>query len=89
MKKLLIIIGVVSVAAVSANIISGCKASQAVAAKSGATLWGENCVRCHNTPSPTDFGDVQWETIGMHMKLRANLTDEEQKKVVEFLQSAN
>jgi hypothetical protein len=89
MKKFLIIVIAISVAALTGNIISGCKASQSVASKSGATLWGENCVRCHNTPSPTDFGDVQWEIIGMHMKLRANLTDEEQKKVVEFLQSAN
>ncbi|TAL40862.1 MAG: cytochrome c [Chitinophagaceae bacterium] len=78
-----------SVITATVNSISGCTVSQAVAAKSGATLWGENCLRCHNTPSPTDFSDAQWETIGMHMKLRANLTNDEIKKVVEFLKSAN
>jgi cytochrome c1 len=89
MKKLLIIMAVILITAATVNIISGCKATLAISAKSGATLWGENCQRCHNTPSPSDFSDGQWETIGMHMKLRANITDDEVKKVVEFLQSAN
>jgi cytochrome c1 len=88
MKKIIIIIAIFSSAA-AISIISSCKATQAISAKSGATLWGENCQRCHNTPSPSDFSDGQWETIGMHMKLRSNITDDEVKKVVEFLQSAN
>lgn len=89
MKKLIITLIVFSFVTVAIGIISGCTVSQAISAKSGATLWGENCLRCHNTPTPTDFSDAQWETIGMHMKLRANLTDKEVKKVVAFLQSAN
>ncbi len=89
MKKLIITLTVFSVVTTAVSIISGCTATQAVSAKSGAKLWGENCLRCHNTPLPTDFSDAQWETIGMHMKLRANLTDDEVKKVVAFLQSAN
>ncbi|KAA3616791.1 MAG: cytochrome c [Calditrichaeota bacterium] len=57
--------------------------------KPGALLWGENCVRCHNGPSPTAFSDVQWETIAMHMRVRASLTAVETEKVVEFLKMAN
>ncbi len=57
--------------------------------KTGVQLWSENCNRCHNAPSPTDFSDAKWETIGAHMKIRANLTDGEVDKIVEFLQSAN
>ncbi len=57
--------------------------------KSGAQLWGENCVRCHNAPSPTAFSDVQWETIGQHMRIRANLTAMQTDKVVDFLKMAN
>lgn len=69
--------------------ISSCATTSEITEKIGAQLWGENCNRCHNAPSPTDFSDTQWETIGAHMKIRANLTDEETKKIIEFLQSAN
>lgn len=70
--------------------VAGCSSSQDTAiAKSGAQLWGENCVRCHNAPSPTAFSDIQWETIGQHMRIRANLTAQQTDKVVEFLKMAN
>jgi cytochrome c2 len=60
-----------------------------VKAKSGAQLWGENCVRCHNSPSPDTFSDDQWEVAGLHMQIRGNLTADEASKVIEFLKSAN
>ena len=74
--------------AIIAIVISenGCKASQAVAAKSGAQLWGENCRRCHNAPDPSTYSSENWVTIGMHMQSRALLTDEERDKIVAFLQ---
>jgi cytochrome c1 len=89
MKKLIIILTAIFFVTAAISTFSSCSATQAISAKSGATLWGENCLRCHNTPTPTDFSDAHWETIGMHMKLRANLTNDEVKKVVAFLQSAN
>ena len=67
----------------------GCATSKAVAAKSGAQLWGENCQRCHNTPSPATYSDDQWDIIGEHMRIKANLTDTEVSKIVTFLKSAN
>lgn len=70
-------------------IVNGCVTSNRIAWKSGAELWAENCVRCHNTPPPNSFTDKQWNKIGVHMKIRAYLTDDEQKKIIEFLQSAN
>jgi cytochrome c1 len=73
----------------AAIIINGCAATQIVKAKTGMQLWGENCIRCHNAPSSADYSNAQWETIGMHMKLRADLTDDEITKVVEFLKSSN
>ncbi len=57
--------------------------------KSGAQLWGENCLRCHSMPSPSAYNDEDWDTIGLHMKIRANLTSIESKKIFEFLKSAN
>ena len=69
--------------------IPACKVSNTVQVKSGAQLWGENCVRCHNIPSPSDFSDPQWELIGTHMRTRANLTADETLKIVNFLKTAN
>ncbi|MEZ2414981.1 hypothetical protein ACA086_08440 [Muriicola sp. E247] len=57
--------------------------------KSGAQLWGETCNRCHIAPSPADYNDTDWETISLHMRVRANLTEHESKKIEEFLKSAN
>jgi cytochrome c1 len=90
MKKLALIF-IALLAGIGATIIiNGCATSEAIASRSGAQLWGENCVRCHNAPDPADYSDAQWETVGMHMKQRSNcLTEKEIKKIVEFLKSAN
>lgn len=58
------------------------------AEKSGAQLWAENCVRCHNIRSPSNYSPAQWEVAMMHMRIRANLTPEEHKKILEFLKSS-
>ncbi|PRX38707.1 cytochrome c [Salegentibacter salegens] len=57
--------------------------------KSGAQLWGEACNRCHLAPSPADYNDTDWETISLHMRVRANLTEKEITKIEAFLKSAN
>ena len=59
------------------------------AAKGGAELWAENCVRCHNIRSPSSYSPAQWEVVMMHMRVRANLTPEEHKKILEFLKSGS
>ncbi|WP_456420425.1 hypothetical protein [Lutibacter sp.] len=60
-----------------------------VITKSGAQLWGETCNRCHIAPSPSAYNDVDWNTIALHMRVRANLTESEITKILEFLKSAN
>ena len=57
--------------------------------KSGAELWAQNCVRCHNLRSPSSFSPAQWEVVMMHMRVRANLTPEEHKKILEFLKAGS
>ena len=90
MKKITILGSILALLAIYTFSISACStAKEAVANKSGAQIWGENCMRCHNSPSPADYNDTDWETIGMHMKIRANLTRVEMDKVIEFLKSAN
>jgi hypothetical protein len=89
MKKIAIIFLLLVIGIGSTILIDGCAATKTVIAKSGSQLWGENCIRCHNAPSSAEYSGVQWETIGMHMMLRANLTDDETNKIVAFLKSAN
>lgn len=53
-----------------------------------AELWSNNCMRCHNIRPPTMYSDAQWDVIVHHMRLRANITGQEQRAIVEFLKSA-
>jgi nitrate/TMAO reductase-like tetraheme cytochrome c subunit len=55
---------------------------------SGEELWSNNCMRCHNIRPPTMYSDAQWDVIVHHMRVRANITGQEQRAIVEFLQSA-
>ena len=90
MKKIIVIIALIASGIGSSILLNGCAAPESVTSKSGAQLWGENCLRCHNSPTPSDYSDGEWAAIGAHMKLRTNcLSDVEIAKVVEFLQSAN
>ncbi len=90
MKNINKIIGLIFSVFIIIIVLQSCSASkEMIANKSGAQLWGENCIRCHNSPSPVDFNDEEWKTIGLHMQVRANLTKVETEKVVEFLSSAN
>ena len=57
--------------------------------RSGNQLWVENCSRCHNIRPPEYYSDEQWDIIVHHMRLRANLTGEEQRKISEFLRASN
>ena len=57
--------------------------------QAGALAWSQNCMRCHNLRNPKERSDREWETIVFHMRVRANLTAEEHRLIVRFLQSAN
>jgi hypothetical protein len=63
------------------------EAAAGTTGKSGAQLWAENCIRCHNIRSPGSLSPAQWEVAMMHMRVRANLTPEEHKKILEFLKA--
>lgn len=53
---------------------------------SGATLYAINCNRCHAERYATEFTAAQWKTIMIHMRVRANLSAEDARKILEFLQ---
>lgn len=89
MKKIPIILSLFTLITAIAIISSCSSTSSLVEAKSGAQLWGENCIRCHNSPSPETFSDTEWDVAIMHMRIRANLTENEAVKIAEFLKIAN
>ncbi|MHA4807874.1 cytochrome c [Flavitalea flava] len=63
--------------------------SAKIADKGGSQLWTENCQRCHNAPSSAAFSNMQWELVMAHMKTRATLTDDQYKKILEFLKAGD
>ena len=68
-------------------IVTASCVSTKVSDKSGNQLWSENCQRCHNTPPSSAFTNTQWEVINTHMRQRAMLTEDEYKKITEFMQA--
>jgi hypothetical protein len=90
MKKSILISALsIIVITISSLIFNGCSISKKVSDKSGAQLWGENCARCHNAPAPGEFNNDNWEIVGMHMRVRANLIQPEVDKIVVFLKNSN
>jgi len=57
--------------------------------KSGAQLWAENCMRCHNFRSPASQSDAAWDVSVHHMRERGYLTAVEHEKILTFLQASN
>jgi hypothetical protein len=84
--SLTVIMGITSIFVV---MINGCKVPESIANKSGAQLWGENCIRCHNSPDPKTYSDDQWDAAAEHMRQKAILTDVEITKIKAFLKLAN
>ncbi len=85
-------LAVITAAGVVGSLIllsQSCASSKEITEKTGSVLWSENCGRCHNAPPSSSYSSAQWGVIGLHMRERARLTDEETRKIIEFLQSAN
>jgi len=100
-SKIKMMSGGLTILAAIALIAVGCRTSgsksetaqtgevAAVSANTGAQLWAQNCNRCHNFRSPGSYSDAQWDIAMHHMRIRANLTAEEHRNILEFLKSAN
>jgi len=68
---------------------SGPKGTASTSGADGSRLWAQNCVRCHNSRSPTEYSDSQWDVIMLHMRVRAGLAANDARLIREFLRSAN
>ena len=88
MKKSFAILSIFILIVLSGIIgISSCAVSKKVQDKTGTQLWGENCGRCHNAPGPGEFSNTNWDIVGTHMRIRANITADEEKKIIDYLKS--
>jgi len=65
----------------------GAKDDGAAPAKklSGEKLFAINCSRCHTERYPTEFSRVQWQTLIMHMRVRANLPPAQAQAVYKYM----
>ena len=88
MKKIKILFAIGIFISLITLLSVSCSVSKEVAAKSGSQLWSENCGRCHNAPGASNYSSEHWDVIGTHMRMRAHVTAEETRKIVEFLQSS-
>ncbi len=55
----------------------------------GARAWANNCASCHNLRPASDLRDDQWRVVVAHMRVRADLTGQEARDVLKFLQESN
>lgn len=81
--KIIVIVGCFIIIFIS------CKTTHVVSSKTGNELWATSCVRCHYAPTAVDFDDHEWDLIGMHMQIKAQLTEDEIEKIIEYLKDTN
>lgn len=91
MKNSLGIISILIIGILISINLSSCTTNKKVASSepSGAQLWANNCLRCHNMPPPNAYSDVDWDAITNHMQKVAGFTTKDINKVATFLKSAN
>ena len=51
----------------------------------GAELYAVNCNRCHPERYPTEWNSAQWQTIMIHMRVRANLPAAQAREILKYL----
>ncbi len=51
----------------------------------GAELYAVNCNRCHPERYPTEFTSGQWQTLMLHMRVRANLPAKQAKEILKYM----
>ncbi len=48
-------------------------------------LWLSRCGKCHEPRTPDEYKKEQWQILMLHMRIRANLTAEEQQGILYYL----
>lgn len=90
-----ICVGLAAAAALFAASITGMAQDKEQAAPTagnytrGVQRWADTCAHCHNMRDPKEFRDDQWHVIVTHMRVRAGLTGQDARDILEFLQKSN
>lgn len=53
----------------------------------GARLWPVYCNYCHKARPASEFSPPKWETIMLHMRVRANLPAEDARAIRAYLEA--
>lgn len=53
----------------------------------GQSLFENNCGKCHNLPSPTEYSKEKWGPIVKNMRIKARLTEEQGNQVYDYIAS--
>lgn len=75
--------------ALAAAMLAADASAQESEVSQGASVYGRVCGRCHNPRSPLERSDNEWVIIANHMRVRGNLTRDQIRSVVAFLQATN
>lgn len=52
----------------------------------GVELYAMHCNRCHPERDPDEFNQQQWQTLMLHMQVRANLPAAQARLILKYLQ---
>ncbi len=63
------------------------KAEQRALFRQGAQLWPQSCGACHKARPGGERSPSEWETIMMHMRVRANLPGQHARAILHYLKS--
>ena len=55
----------------------------------GAKLWGAECGLCHHARPGSEFNRLDWDTLLLHMRVRANLPASDAEAIRVFLRSSH
>lgn len=55
--------------------------------RQGAREWSAYCSGCHNARPPSERSPGEWDTIMLHMRVRANLPAQDAEALLAFLRS--
>lgn len=61
--------------------------AQKALVRQGAREWSVYCSGCHNARPPSERSPSEWDTIMLHMRVRANLPAQDAEALLAFLQS--
>ena len=86
-----ILLGALLIAGGMIKLLTGCATIDAtqISDRSGAELWSQACMRCHNFRDVASLSDREWDIAAHHMRVRGNLTAVEHEKILVFLKATN